>query len=143
MDEKRRKGLALFEEVYGKDMADGICRHVESSTTFGVKQAEWTLDWTFGSVWASDSLERKLRSCAVLGMLIALGAKEEIKAHTRMGLANGLTRSELEEIFHTAIAFAGAPAANLGRTAMLEVFASIDGSEIGPMLHNEPEQDPL
>lgn len=132
MSQAREDGLKLFGKVYGEDMAKGIVNFIESSDKFGVKQAEWTLDWTFGSVWASERLERKMRSCAVLGMLIAQQAIEEIKAHTRMGLANGLTRTELEEIFYTAIPYVGFPAANSAKTAMLQVFAELDGAGPNP-----------
>jgi alkylhydroperoxidase/carboxymuconolactone decarboxylase family protein YurZ len=129
MSEAREKGLALFAEVYGPEMADGIQRHIASSDDFGVKQAEWTLDWAFGSVWARPELDRKLRSCAVIGMLIGLGAAEELRFHTRMGIANGLTRKELEEIFYTAIPYAGFPAANVAKKAMLEAFAELDAKD--------------
>lgn len=94
MTQERDTGLALFEAVYGKEMAKGIGDFIASSDSFGVKQAEWTLDWTFGSIWARPGIERKMRSCAVLGMLIALRAVDEIKAHTLMGLANGLSRKD-------------------------------------------------
>ncbi len=126
MNRIREEGLELFGEVYGQDMAKGISAYIESAEGFGVKQAEWTLDWTFGSVWARDGLERKMRSCAVLGMLIALRATDEIKAHTKMGIANGLTRQEMEEIFYTAIPYAGFPAANVAKAAMLSAFAEMD-----------------
>lgn len=131
MNDKREQGLDLYREVYGEDMANGIADYVALAEGFGVKQAEWTLDFSFGSVWASEGLERKLRSCAVLGMLIALRATEEIKLHTRMGIANGLTRDELEEIIYTAIPYAGFPAANIAKTAMLSVFAEMDGAKEG------------
>lgn len=127
MGEEREKGLKLFEEVYGPKMAEGIQAYIESSDEFGVEQAAWTLDWAFGSVWAREGLERKLRSCAVLGMLIGRGNSEEIKFHTKMGLANGLTRKELEEIFYSAIPYCGFPAANVAKAAMLAAFAEIDG----------------
>ena len=128
MDTPREKGRRLFAEVYGEEMASGVDAYIESSDDFGVKQAEWTLDWAFGSVWAGEGLERKLRSCAVLGMLIGLRASEEIKFHTKMGIANGLTRKELEEIFYTAIPYAGFPAANTAKAAMLEAFAELDAA---------------
>ena len=131
MNDRREQGLDLYREVYGEDMANGIADYVASAKGFGVKQAEWTLDFSFGSVWAGEGLERKLRSCAVLGMLIALRATDEIKSHTRMGIANGLTRGELEEIFYTAIPYAGFPAANIAKTAMLSVFAEMDAQSDG------------
>lgn len=129
MSEARDKGLALFAEVYGSDMAKGISDYIASSDDFGVKQAEWTLDWAFGEVWTRPRLDRKLRSCAVIGMLIGLRAADELKFHTKMGLANGLSREELEEIFYTAIPYAGFPAANVAKAAMLEAFAELDAKD--------------
>jgi 4-carboxymuconolactone decarboxylase len=114
------------DEVYGPEMAAGIRDYIASSEDFGVKQAEWTLDWAFGEVWTRPGLDRKLRSCAVLGMLIGLRAAEELRFHTKMGLANGLSREELEEIFYTAIPYAGFPAANVAKAAMLQAFADLD-----------------
>jgi 4-carboxymuconolactone decarboxylase len=130
MSQEREKGLKIFEEVYGEEMARGIAAFIASAHEFGVKQAEWALDWSFGSVWAREGLERKLRSCAVLGMLIGLRAHDEIRFHTKMAIANGLTRHELEEIFYTAIPYAGFPAANFAKAAMLEAFAELDGKEM-------------
>lgn len=126
MENARKKGLTLFREVFGDDMADGVVALGQSADAFGAKQANWTLDFPFGTVWASEGLERKLRSCVVLGLLIAQGQHEEIKFHTRMGLKNGLTRKEFEEIFYTAIPYAGFPAANSAKRAMLEAFAEIE-----------------
>jgi alkylhydroperoxidase/carboxymuconolactone decarboxylase family protein YurZ len=128
MDTPREKGRRLFAEVYGEEMARGVEAYIASSEDFGVEQATWTLDWAFGSVWAREGLERKLRSCAVLGMLIGLRASEEIRFHTKMGMANGLTRKELEEIFYTAIPYAGFPAANTAKAAMLQAFAELDAA---------------
>lgn len=126
MENAREKGLELFREVFGDDMADGVAALGQSSDAFGANQANWTLDFPFGTVWASDGLERKLRSCVVLGLLIAQGAHNEIKFHTRMGMKNGLSKKELEEIFYTAIPYAGFPAANTAKEAMLEAFGEID-----------------
>jgi 4-carboxymuconolactone decarboxylase len=129
MSEARDKGLALFAEIYGPGMTEHIRKHIASSTEFGVKQAEWTLDWAFGSVWARPELDRRARSCAVIGMLIGLGAVEELRFHTMMGIANGLTRQELEEIFYTTIPYAGFPAANAAKAAMLAAFAELDAKD--------------
>jgi alkylhydroperoxidase/carboxymuconolactone decarboxylase family protein YurZ len=122
MPDKRSKGLELFREIYGDEAADGMARYMESSD-FGVETARWTADFSFGTVWVRDALARKLRSCAVLGMLIAQGRSEEIAYHTRMGLANGLTPTELEEIMYTAIPYCGFPAANNAKAAMLKVLS--------------------
>ena len=131
MNEARRKGLEIFAEVYGEDMAREMEAAMDGPKGFGMEQMRWTLEWAFGEVWARDGLERKMRSCAVLGMLIARGNLEEIKFHTRMGLANGLTKTEIEEIFYTAIPYAGFPAAASAKSAILEGFAIADKAAQG------------
>lgn len=124
----REKGARIFAEIYGEDMARTTLEHLASDTAFGARQSEWTLDFAFGEVWASDGLDRKLRSAAVLGMLIAQRASDEIRYHTRMALKNGLTRRELEEIFYTAFPYAGFPAAQTAKKAMLEALDQIDAA---------------
>ena len=121
------KGHALFAEIYGKDMADGCRAFGESGQGFGSLQAKWTLELPFGQIWTrEEQLPRKLRSFAVLGMLIGQGQVEEIKYHTKMGIANGLTRTEFEEIFYSTLVYAGFPAANTAKAAMLEAFAELE-----------------
>jgi 4-carboxymuconolactone decarboxylase len=125
MSDAREAGLKLFGEIYGAEMAKGVDEQARS-TNFGSMQSEWTLEWAFGSVWCREALERKLRSCVVLGMLIGQGQSDEIKYHTKMGIANGLTRSELEEIFYTAFPYCGFPKANTAKEAMLAGFAELE-----------------
>lgn len=120
-------GYALFSEIYGKDMADGCREFGESGAGFGSLQAKWSLEFPFGQIWTrTDELPRKLRSFAVIGMLVGQGQYEEIKYHTKMGIANGLTRKELEEIFYSALVYCGFPAANTAKAAMLAGFAELE-----------------
>ncbi|MDE2042963.1 MAG: carboxymuconolactone decarboxylase family protein, partial [Alphaproteobacteria bacterium] len=72
-------------------------------------------------------LPRKMRSCAVLGMVIAQRQVSEIGYHTKMALANGLTKAEIEEILTTAIPYCGLPTASTARAAMLQAFAEVEG----------------
>ena len=122
MSEAEKRGITLFAEIYGPEMADGARRNYETAQTFGSEQSRWTMEWTFGSVWVRDGLDRKKRSCTVLGMLIAQGASEEIRYHTRMGLKNGLTRTEIEEVFYTAFPYCGFPKAAIAKRAILLGF---------------------
>ena len=123
MSDDSEKGYALFGEIYGSELADGCKSFAESEAGFGSLQAKWTLDFAFGQIWTrEEQLPRKLRSFAVLGMLIGLRQPEEIKMHVRMGVANGLTRQDFEEIFYTALVYTGFPIANTAKAAMLEAF---------------------
>jgi alkylhydroperoxidase/carboxymuconolactone decarboxylase family protein YurZ len=127
MNEAFEKGVAIFGEVYGEEMAKGVREYAASSTDFGALQAQWAMEWAFGTVWSRDQLPRKMRSCAVLGMVIGLGTADEIKYHTKMGLANGLTRDEIQEIYYTAIPYCGLPHSNIAKAAMLEAFQELEG----------------
>jgi alkylhydroperoxidase/carboxymuconolactone decarboxylase family protein YurZ len=125
MEDRFDKGLKLFGEIYGEDMAKGLLGYLEADQSFGNEAARWTMEFPFGTVWPREGLERKLRSCVVLGMLIGLRQFDEIKYHTKMGVANGLTETELEEIFYTSIPYAGFPASNIAKTAILEALGEL------------------
>lgn len=126
-DSRKETGLAVFESYYGKAMADGLRAYLDNPQAFGRAQAEMSMETAFGTVWANDRLEPKVRSAAVLGMMIGLRQFEELKYHTRMALKNGMTREELDEIVLTTVPYCGLPASNVAKAAMLEVFAEIDG----------------
>jgi alkylhydroperoxidase/carboxymuconolactone decarboxylase family protein YurZ len=57
---------------------------------------------------------------------MALRQADEIKHHVRIALANGLTRQELEEVLYMSVPYAGFPAANTAKNAMLEALREID-----------------
>ena len=127
MSEAFEKGVKIFGEVYGEDKADALRSYVEKGEGFGVLQAQWSTEWSFGTVWArEEQLSRKMRSCAVLGMVIALGTYDEIKMHTKMGTANGLTRDEIQEIYYSAIPYCGLPRSNTAKAAMQEGFRELE-----------------
>lgn len=126
MSEEFEKGVKVFGEVYGEEMAQGVRQYALGGEGFGSLQAKWAMEWAFGTIWTREELPRKLRSCAVLGMVIGLGTADEIKYHTKMGVANGLTRDEIQEIYYTAIPYCGLPKSNLAKAAMLEGFAELE-----------------
>jgi alkylhydroperoxidase/carboxymuconolactone decarboxylase family protein YurZ len=126
MSEAFDKGVQVFREVYGDAMADGVSAYAERNDQFGNLQAKWAMEWAFGTIWTREELPRKLRSCAVLGMTIGLGTYDEIKMHTKMGIANGLTKAEIQEIYYSAIPYCGLPKSNVAKAAMLEGFKELE-----------------
>lgn len=130
MDNALDKGLEIFGDVYGPEMAEGCRKTIETGDDFSALHARWSMEWAFGSVWTRDELPRKLRSLAVLGMVIGLRQFEEIKYHTIMGMANGLTRKESEEVFFTAIPYCGIPIANTAKRAILAAFQEVDAKSV-------------
>ena len=64
-----------------------------------------------GEMWARPELSRRDRSLVVVSALAAQSRDEELELHTQIGLRNGLSRVELEEIVVTVAGYAGFPAA--------------------------------
>ena len=127
MSEAFEKGIKIFGEVYGDAQAQGLRSHLGNSEGFGVLQGQWAMEWAFGTIWSrEEQLSRKMRSCAVLGMVIGLGTYDEIKMHTKMGTANGLTKDEIQEIYYSAIPYCGLPKSNAAKAAMLEGFKELE-----------------
>jgi alkylhydroperoxidase/carboxymuconolactone decarboxylase family protein YurZ len=63
-----------------------------------------------GAMWSRPQLNRRDRSLLVITALAAQARDEELVAHTRNGLRNGLKREEIEEILLHVAAYAGFPA---------------------------------
>jgi alkylhydroperoxidase/carboxymuconolactone decarboxylase family protein YurZ len=43
-----------------------------------------------------------------------------------MGIANGLTQDEIQEIYYSAIPYCGLPKSNIAKAAMLEGFKELE-----------------
>jgi 4-carboxymuconolactone decarboxylase len=124
MSDNYEKGKAIFAEVYGESMADSLQAYIDGQS-FGHMGAKWAMEWAFGSIWSRDIISKKMRSFSVLSMVIALGQKDEIKFHTKMALANGLTIQEIEEIYYTSIPYCGLPRSNDAKKSILEALAEV------------------
>jgi len=124
MTDAYETGKAIFSDVYGEAMANELQRYIESDS-FGHQGAKWAMEWAFGSVWSREGLTKKMRSSAVLGMVIAQGQQDEIKFHTKMAIANGLTPKEIEEIYYTSIPYCGLPRSNDAKRSILAALAEL------------------
>jgi 4-carboxymuconolactone decarboxylase len=64
-----------------------------------------------GEMWSRPELSRRDRSLMVIATLCAQARDDELVLHTQIGLRNGLTQVEIEEILPHVAAYAGFPAA--------------------------------
>ncbi|KPI20346.1 Carboxymuconolactone decarboxylase [Actinobacteria bacterium OK074] len=83
----------------------------------GEELVEIGLVSVWAELWARDGLARRDRSLVTLGILIALGAEDELGSHVRIALNNGLTRDEIAEVLYHATGYAGFPRAMAARKA--------------------------
>lgn len=124
MSDVREKGLQLFAEIMGDQRAVEFRKGLEAGG-FGGAMTGLAADFAFGSVWAREGLERKQRSLVVIGVLIAQRQVAELKNHFRIGIANGLTRRELEEAVLQAVPYCGFPATATASGALIEVLREL------------------
>lgn len=105
----REAGLATFAKMMGDDAAERLKASAESDG-FLSGTAGLAADFAFGGIWSRPGLEMKLRSVVVISVLIANRDFAELRNHIRIGIRNGLTETEIEEILIQAIPYVGFPA---------------------------------
>lgn len=113
-DDLRRLGLETMCSVVGTELApDADLRDGK----IGEDIVEIGLVSVWAPLWAREGLARRDRSLVTLGILIALGAEDELQSHVRIGLNNGLTEDEIAEVIYHAAGYAGFPRAMAARKA--------------------------
>ena len=123
-DNRYEEGIRIRREVMGDDFVDAALDR--NAGTDGEDLQRHITATVWGSVWTRDGLSRRDRSLLNIGMLVALRATEELRGHVRGGLANGLTREEIEEVLYSAVPYCGLPAANVAKAAMSNAFLELD-----------------
>jgi 4-carboxymuconolactone decarboxylase len=68
------------------------------------------VDFAYGDVWARPGLSFAQRSIVTIAILIALRAHGELRMHLPIGLANGLSVEQIDELLLHALPYAGFPA---------------------------------
>ena len=125
MDELTERGLNFFSEIRGAERAADM-REAIGKDAFGSAMLALAVGFSFGAVWTRPGLDRKQRSLVTLGILIGLRQTEEFKNHVRIGLTNGLTVREIEEVLIQAAAYAGFPAAHAAGNAAAQVLRDLE-----------------
>lgn len=118
--EQRDAALALLKswdcQVLREAIEDG------AKAAFAPEAGTIAFENIFSRLWTRPGLDKRARSLLTLGILIGLRAEDELQIHMMIGLANGLTMPELEEVIYHATGYAGFPAANGARRAAVAAF---------------------
>jgi 4-carboxymuconolactone decarboxylase len=118
------KGLAIRRAVLGPEYVD---KSIQSADEFTKPLQELVTQYCWGEIWGRPELDRKTRSVINLAMISALNRPHELKLHVRGALRNGLSRTEIREIFLQVAIYCGVPAAIDAFRVAREVFAEEDG----------------
>lgn len=108
-EERRTQGVRVRREVLGDEHVDRANAGITDETA---RFQDFITRVAWGDVWNSDVIDRRSRSMVTLAVLMALGRDDELAMHIAAAQRNGLTRTEIAEVFLQASVYAGVPAAN-------------------------------
>ena len=107
MDKKTHdKGLEIRKAVLGEAY---VANALKNADDFNKPFQEIVSEYCWGLCWTDETLSRRERSILNLGMIAALGKKEEFELHFRGALRNGLTPEELRSVLIQIAVYCGIP----------------------------------
>jgi 4-carboxymuconolactone decarboxylase len=117
------RGLAVRREVLG----DGHVERADAQITDFTRDFQTLItEYAWGAIWTRPGLDRRSRSMIALTALIARGRDEELAAHIRAALRNGLSRDEIKEVLLQSAVYCSVPDANSAFRIAQGVFDDID-----------------
>ena len=117
------KGMKIRREVLGDAYVD---RALAKSGPFNDPLQELVTTYCWGWNWGREGLPRRDRILINLAMIAVLNRHNELKAHIRGALNNGLSREEIREVLLQVGIYGGIPAAVDSFRIANEAFAEID-----------------
>ncbi|MET0677031.1 MAG: 4-carboxymuconolactone decarboxylase [Bradyrhizobium sp.] len=116
------QGLKIRREVVGDAYVDASLKGMDD---FNQPMQELVTQYCWGDVWARPGLDRRSRSLMNLAMIAALNRPDELQAHIRGALNNGVTKDEIKEAFLQVAIYCGMPAGLGSFKAARAVFAEM------------------
>ncbi|RKK14144.1 hypothetical protein BFJ70_g11595 [Fusarium oxysporum] len=125
-------GMPIRRKVLGNSYVDNALAN--GSTEFAKAMQEFTTAFCWGAVWDRPGLDRKQRSLINLSMLAATGKIHELAVHTRGAVNNGVSATEIREIFVQLCIYMGVPAGMEAFKAAEKVLIDMkeEGVEVKP-----------
>jgi 4-carboxymuconolactone decarboxylase len=106
-----------------------VDRALAKSGPFNDPLQELVTTYCWGWCWGRDGLERRDRSLINLAMIAVLNRHNELKAHIRGALNNGLSKEEIREVLLQVGIYGGIPATVDSFRIANEAFAEIEAEE--------------
>ena len=124
IDEQAERGITLAAEMLGPKFGENMRAHI-SSGGFASAIARNSMVHAYTDCWSRPGLTRQQRSLVTIAALIGLRQPNELRNHIRIGVANGLTVREIEEILIQLSTYVGYPAIASATTAVVEVLREL------------------
>jgi 4-carboxymuconolactone decarboxylase len=122
--DKMQASLDLIGDMLSPEVANAVRSKITSDAVDGpfVRRA---IEQTFADTWGRGVLSRRERSLITLAILITLRASDEMYGHFKMGITNGLSMQELQELIIHVMNYAGAPAAVNANNVAMQAFKEL------------------
>jgi 4-carboxymuconolactone decarboxylase len=118
------RGLEIRKSVLG---AEHVEKQIAAADDFTRPLQELVTEYCWGAVWGREGLDRRQRSLINLAMISALNRPQELRAHVKGALRNGVTREEIREVLLQVGIYCGIPAAMDSFRVAREALAEADG----------------
>ena len=117
------QGMAIRRAVLGDEYVD---KAMASADAFNMPMQELTTEYCWGWCWGREGLPKRDRSLINLAMIAILNRHNELKAHIRGALNNGLSKEEIREVLLQVGIYGGIPATVDSFRIANEAFAEIE-----------------
>ena len=124
LSEKADRGLKVIGNMMGPKF-EATLRETASSGQFGSVVSRMSTEFAFADAWGREGLSNREKSLIVISILIALRQPAELRNHIKIGVANGLTIEDVENILIQATPYVGFPASATASTAAIEALREI------------------
>jgi 4-carboxymuconolactone decarboxylase len=133
------RGLQVRKDVLG---ADHVARSLGQSSEFTRPIQILVTEICWGDIWSRPGLDRRTRSMLNLVMLTALNRSQELAAHVRGAINNGVTPEEIQEALLQTAIYVGVPAALESFRVADRVLREVqEGSVVSADGHQDAEGD--
>jgi 4-carboxymuconolactone decarboxylase len=113
------RGMAVRREVLG----DSYVEQADAQITEFTRDFQTLItEYAWGAIWTRPGLDRRSRSMIAVTALITRGRDEELAAHIRAALRNGLSRDEIKEVLLQTAIYCSVPDANAAFRIAQRVF---------------------
>ncbi|MGF7150163.1 4-carboxymuconolactone decarboxylase [Sphingomonas zeicaulis] len=121
LDEKQEAGVAFITGIMGEAFGTAFAAAARGDG-FASDIPRMAAGWAFHDAWQHEGIDRKSKSIAIISALVAMRQSLELKNHVKIGIANGLTPSELEGLLVQLTPYVGFPCIASATTAVIEAM---------------------
>ena len=126
-EDRRAVAIEVFKKMMGDEGAlggGGLDAFVAEADSDAIRAPliKLMLDFGMGEVWSRPGLDSREKSLVTLPLTIATRQFDELKAHMKVALRNGLTVEQIRDVLIHSILYVGFPAVVQSHKVLAEVI---------------------